>query len=400
MVKVEAELENTVEVAEHVAGNIYEANMQAPEVSKSNEQITTYDLKITAEGDNGEVTEETTNLNVAGASIFPLQFIVTKENGEEVGFAKEISSMDMELGEKNDFEMQMQLAKWEKEKYYFKHRIFIPWTEYGGIIEEMEPSTEKGVIKFGGYTWRGLLYYKVVEPPEGQDHLILNGELNNVLRELIGERFGSLFSVPDIDTGIVVTNWIVDRYERLLDVITKLLDENKHRIQIEYYEPEGLDYGHVNVQAVPITDYSNELEYSNDGKVNITVKDCRSGINHLVCVGTGQNEERIVSHLYVQEDGSIGKTQFYFGEDAREDVYEYTSADAAKLEEGGIKRLQELQNYKSVAMTVEDRDLELGDIVAGYEQITDTYVKQTVCQKIQKIQNGKTIMDYKEEGDD
>ncbi len=31
--------------------------------------------------------------------------------------------------------------------------------------------------------------YKIVEPPEGQDHLILNGELNQVLGDLVGRSF-------------------------------------------------------------------------------------------------------------------------------------------------------------------------------------------------------------------
>ena len=51
-------------------------------------------------------------------------------------------------------------------------------------------------------------------------------------------------------------------------------------------------------------------------------------------------------------------------------------------------------------MTVDDIDLELGDIVSGYDAITDTQVIKPVTQKVVKRQNGKITIDYKVEGDD
>ena len=154
------------------------------------------------------------------------------------------------------------------------------------------------------------------------------------------------------------------------------------------------------IQAVPITDYSDELEYSREGKVNFDIRDCRGGINHLVCVGEGQNEERAVLHLYVQEDGTIGKSQYYFGLEERAAVYEYSSADLEKLEEYGTKRMKDLQNYRSIDVTVDDVDLEIGDIVGGYEEITGTRLQKPVTRKIIKMKRGKITIDYEVKGDD
>ena len=78
----------------------------------------------------------------------------------------------------------------------------------------------------------------------------------------------------------------------------------------------------------------------------------------------------------------------------------YTSADVTQLKEDGTKRLKDLMNYKKCEMTVEDIDLELGDIVSGYDEITDTQVRKPVVRKILKVQNGSTTIDYKVEGED
>ena len=201
-------------------------------------------------------------------------------------------------------------------------------------------------------------------------------------------------------TGIEVSNWKVDRYVTLYDAIQKLLDQYAYRLNIKYIQPSGLDYGYVKLEAVPIKDYSEELEYSQESKTDITVEDYRAGVNHLVCVGEGESQDRTVLHLYAQEDGSIGKNQYYYGADEIAAVYDYSSADREKLEEGGIKRLQELQNHKKCDINIEDIDLELGDIVAGYDEITDTEVKKPIIQKIFKVEKGEATVDYKMKGDD
>lgn len=397
MDRVTSTLDGTTATLSSVAGDIYSANMTAP---NSKLDSVAYPLKVTAVGDNGEVTEETKSLAVDGSGIFPMRFIVAKPTGEEQGLLPDGADMDMDIGDTDDFELRVSTSDWNPECLGYGCKLFIPGTEYGGIIQDIESATGTREVVLRGCTWRGMLRYKIIEPPENADHLVLNGELNSVVRQLIGDRFGGLFSVPHVDIGVTVTNWQVDRYVTLYDALMKLVENYGHRLQIEYVEPEGLDYGYVTVRAVPVTDYSSQLEYSREGSINVDIRDCRSGVNHLVCAGEGQNQERIVLHLYVQEDGSIGKTQYYYGLDEIAAVYDYSSADAVKLEENGAKRLKELQNYKKCEMTVEDADLELGDIVAGYDAITDTQVKKPVTQKILKMQNGKVTIDYKIKGDD
>ena len=333
-------------------------------------------------------------------SVSQLRFLTSKPSGEEQGNLSDSADVDLDTGDSNDFEVTVAASEWNPETLGYGCRLYIPNTEYGGIIQDIESVTATGNVILRGDTWRGMLAYRIIEPPAGQDHLVLSGELNTAIRELIGDRFGGLFYVPEIETGITVSNWQVDRYVTLYAALTKLVGAFGCRLNISYVQPEGLEYGYVSIQAVPIIDYSDQQEYSMEGNIHVDIRDCRNGVNHLVCAGEGQNQQRAVVHLYVQQDGSIGETQYYFGQDEKADVYIYTSADVAKLKEDGTKRLMDLKNYKKCEMTVEDIDLELGDIVSGYDEVTDTQVRKPVIKKVLKVQDGNVSIDYKVEGED
>lgn len=333
-------------------------------------------------------------------SVNQLRFLASKPSGEEQGKLSDSADVDLDTGDSNDFEVTVAASEWNPETLGYGCRLYIPNTEYGGIIQDIESVTATGNVILRGDTWRGMLAYRIIEPPTGQNHLALSGELNDVIRELIGDRFGGLFYVPEIDTGITVSNWQVDRYVTLYAALMKLVDAFGYRLNISYIQPEGLEYGYVSIQAVPIVDCSEQQEYSKEGNIHVDIRDCRNGVNHLVCAGEGENQQRAVVHLYVQQDGSIGETQYYFGQDEKAEAYIYTSADVTQLKEDGTKRLKDLMNYKKCEMTVEDIDLELGDIVSGYDEITDTQVRKPVVRKILKVQNGSTTIDYKVEGED
>lgn len=334
------------------------------------------------------------------ATISKIRFTTTKPTGEECGELCDSAEADMDIGNTNDFEVTIAVSDYDTERVGYGCRIFAPGTEYGGIIGDIESISGTRKVALRGRTWRGMLQYKVVEPPAGQDHLVLSGELNTAIRTLIGDRFGDLMVIPEVDTGITIKSWQVDRYVTLYDALQKLVSNYGCRLQIQYAQPEGLEYGYVTVQAVPIVDYSEQLEYSQEEGIYVTVRDCRNGVNHLVCVGEGEKQDRVVLHLYVQKNGTIGKKQYYTGLNEISAVYNYSSAEADKLEEDGTKRLKELQNYKKCEMTIDNADLEIGDIVAGYDAVTNTQVIKPVIQKILKIQDGKATIDYSVKGED
>lgn len=330
-----------------------------------------------------------------------LKFTVSDKDGRELSYVKDSDSIDMDLGDTNDFELQLSAGIWDEKKYNWRHRIFIPGTEYGGLLEERHTATSNNAVTWCGYTWRGMLSQKIIQPPPNQSHLIVSGEANSIIRQVLGNRFGSLFVGDFEDSGIQLSNYQFDRYCSLLAGVEKMLSTKRARLKIYYQQgtPGGTD-GAVHLCAVPMTDWSEELEYSQDGKLNFTTRDYRRGINHLICTGKGENEERLVVHLYVQKDGSVGNTQYYFGLNEREAVYDFSSADMEQLREDGTKRLRELMNYKQMDAKISDVDVDIGDIVGGRDRVTGMTLQKPIIGKILRIQDGIVSMEYKLKGEE
>ena len=82
---------------------------------------------------------------MAGINHYNLKFTSALFDGREVGYLKD-GTMDMELGKKNDFEIQIDSNHWNCELYNYGNRIYIPGTEYGGIMNECEVNTENSKI--------------------------------------------------------------------------------------------------------------------------------------------------------------------------------------------------------------------------------------------------------------
>lgn len=389
--------ENTVTLEEE--NGIYKGEQTAPvQELNTTDSAAYYPITVTAEDSAGNVTVNNDHM-LKVENDFNFQVIAADPQGRELAYLDDVE-VDVDIGTDNDFELIISMADYG-ENYAYGNRVFIPDTEYGGLIEDMNVITKNDEIKLNGYTWRGLLTQKVVEPPDGADNLILNGELNAVIKELVGDRFGDLFTVDTVDTGVSLNGWVVDRYATLYDTIMKFLEAYGYRLKIWYQQGERTEPGAVHLRAVPVVDYSEQLEYSQDANLDFNVRDYRRGINHLICAGGGEGTERTILHLYVQEDGSIGKTQFYTGLSERTSYYDYGNAeDEEKLEEGGMKRLTELQNYKKFEISVDDIDLELGDIVGGREYITGTEVKKPVAGKIFNKKEGQVSIQYKLKGAD
>lgn len=324
--------------------------------------------------------------------------IVANEKGCELGVLKNYKEVEFSVGAENDFVITLKSQAVNKEFLWYESQVFIPGTEFGGIVKDIISLTKSKTVKFMGDTWRGMLSKKIISPPSGQDYLTVSGELNEVLRKMLKEHFGDWFVVPEESTEVTV-NYQFNRYVTLLEGLTSLLESVNYKLSIKYIQGAPGEAGYVEVSAAPINNYSEEEEYSQDCNIKMTVRDYRRGINHLICLGEGELKDRIRVDLYIQKDGSIGKTQYYKWLEERTDVYDYSSADVAELEEGGEKRLKELADYKEFDMNIEKANLELGDIVSGRDHITGLYVVKPVIQKILKISTGKERIDYKLKGD-
>lgn len=327
--------------------------------------------------------------------------MVTLANKElrELGFIKD-ANVTVDLNGNRNFSVQIARSNWYEE-LTFSSLIYIMGTEYGGIIGEVLTDTTLDYVELKGLTWRGRLAKKIIQPPAGSDYKTVSGELHTVMKSLIEPEFDGLFVVSQENTGATVSNYKFDRYCTLLDGLTKMLKSKGYRLKLTFQREEN-EPGYLYIEAVPIVDYSDQIELSQDCQLNYTMDDKRDGVNHLIVTGKGELQDRNVLHLYVQEDGSLGKTQYYTGLQEIMEVYENTSTETDELEEASIDKLQELMNKKTFKMDVAALgiDVNIGDIVGGRDYLTGMYMAKPVENIIYELTGDVESKNYKLEGED
>ena len=331
----------------------------------------------------------------------PRQLILADQNLRDVKPVMD-AGIDFAVGsDENDYEIKIRRDRWD-ECYAYGNIFYIKNTEFGGIIGRKKANTAEDTISLYGRTWRGMLDKKIIRPPSGQDYRKVSGELNTVLNTLVTEQFGDYFVVSQNDTGVSVTNYQFDRYCTLLAGIVKMLKSVGYKLHIEYIQQERGQPGYVELSAVPIVDYSERLELSQDSRLNFVFDETKNGVNHLICLGKGELQERQVVDLYVGKSGSIGKTQYYTGIQEVAETYEDTSSESDELEEKGREKLQELMNSTSFSMDVESlgMEVEIGDIIGGRDYVTGMYAAKPIAKKIYKVSGGTASLEYEIEGDD
>lgn len=329
------------------------------------------------------------------------RIMLADKNGTEIGYLDGVEA-DIDIGTDNDFEIQAKVRNWKKEMT-FDSLIYVPETEFGGIIKEMESRTSQDMVFARGNTFRGMLEKKVIEPERGEDYRIVSGNADEIVRNLIGEQgLSDLFSVVDMEEKVEIQGFQFERYATLLQGIEKLLSSINHRISLAYMKTSK-ESGYVRVQIVPIKDFTEIMELSQDCKLNFVANEKRNGVNHLICLGKGELKDRIVKHLYIQKNGMIGEEKYYTGIEENTEVYDYSSAEEQELIEKGKERLKERMNSKTFKPSIKDgieEEYEIGDIIAGRDYITGITVRKPVIGKIYTFSEGTEKIEYKVEGDD
>lgn len=272
----------------------------------------------------------------------------------------------------------------------FSGGVYIPGTEYGGFIERTESTTGEDMHIYKGWTWRGLLSQAVISPPSGADYYTASGDLHDIMRGIVSARFSGLFTVPDTPSGRTA-NWQADRFCTVLDGLVDLCDENGYKLTLRAYKDDTVK---VELKAVPIVTISGA--YNEDNRLSLTFTDDQMGINHLICMGSGELQNRQRVDLYVQADGTIGTTKYHSGRWEREQYYDYPNAESlAELEKQGRKRLKEVMSKKTLQINrIEGVEMDIGDIVTGYHTASGTSVSAPIDRKNLAYSGGVMRLEY------
>lgn len=334
-----------------------------------------------------------------------MDLIRTDRYGNEIAYMQNVD-VDFEISSAadpsalNDFNIDMNRSEWQQD-IMEKCRVFSPGTEYGGIIGSFDTSTADDRISIKGYTWRGMMDKKIIRPAAGDDYATDTGELNQIIKARVESSFPGLFFGSDENTEVYVQDFQYKRYCTLHEGLTDLLRSKGYKLDIDYIQGDPNRAGYVLVKAEKIIDYSDDVTFSQDSDFDFTSERKLNGVNHLICLGSGELSERVVIDLYVDPYGNIVSEQYFFGEDEITEIYESNGSSAEDLLENGIKRLQEVMNSESYGISIAniEEDIDIGDIAGGTDFITGNTIKKPIGRKIWSISAGQEKVEYKLEGD-
>lgn len=318
-----------------------------------------------------------------------MDLIYTNPNKEDLGVLQNYE-LDLAFGaDENNFECTIQSNSHCCEAGSL---LYVEGTEYGGLVDGIESNNGTMEVKYSGRTWHGILNSKVIEPDSGEAYLTVSGEANTVIASLL-TRMGlsDLFEASSEDSGLTISSYKMNRYIPGYDGIRKMLKTVDGKLMFT------VSNGRAILSAAPIHDYTNDDEFDSD-LVDFKVKKSFSTVNHLICLGSGELENRTVIHLYCDEDGNISQTQTQFGMDEITDVYDFPNVESEEeLIQGGTEKLKEL--WEPTELTVDfdsDADIyDVSDIVGAFDNITGISVSAVITKKIVTIKNGQITISYK-----
>ena len=259
--------------------------------------------------------------------------------------------------------------------------IYVEGTEYGGEISGSEISIADNTIKYTGRTWRGCLDQWIIEPPAGQDYLVVSGNLAESLRLL---PMGEFISVSD--TPYVGGTYQFNRYIKTFEGATNLLTAAQSNLRMAFRFVSDGESGTAWLDVVEARDMRNTVEVSQDynAKIQLTITRDGNTPRELICLGSGELKDRQVLKLYADSDWNVSTTPIAGAYPV--EVYDFSSSE--DLAADGRKHFLELiHNHEQIEVTISDLDIRLSDIIGAKDILTGETVSAEITSIIWRCTN-------------
>ena len=304
----------------------------------------------------------------------------------KLGNVRELQDFELDLAfgsDENSFELTCAADAAPSEGQF----AFIDGGEYGGVVDEASYDAGRdaaGAVTCKGRTWHGILAGKRLLPNSGSGYLSVSGKAGAVVASLISRMgLSAVFSAASDDASVSYT------FERFTDGYSGLKALAKANGRKLAMRRKGCK---VELSLPPVVDYANKVD---SDLLDFTLTSVHRCVNHLVCAGTGELENRAVVHFFADAAGNVGHTQTLFGVDEICALYDYSNADEEKLEEEGRKKLKEYQTQGSVEVDVhDDIDVDVGDVISARDNAHGRTVAATVAKKLVKVERGVATYSY------
>lgn len=321
-----------------------------------------------------------------------VELIITDSNHVDARSAVDYT-LDCAWGkEENDFELVVSGASAIDAGAY----IYVDGSECGGVVDALEDQLASGVstLTYSGRTWHGMLANKILAPDKGKDYLTVSGTASTVIGSLIS-RVGldGVFDAVDSPAAGAQTikQYQFDRYTDCYTGLRKMCAANGLKLRLAYAS------GQVNIWAEPVAHYGDSID---SDLIDFDATRTWRKPNHLIGLGKGDLAARVVVHWYADAKGNVSQTQSLKGVDEITQVYDYSNAETAELNQKTREKLQDLQSEGDVKVTVRDDAnvvFDVGDTVTARDNLTGITVNASITKKIVKVSDGVMSVDYEAE---
>ena len=321
-----------------------------------------------------------------------MDLILARKSGAEVAVMP--WKADFECGGSNTFEIEIPKRIWQQKEGFYD-LVYVPGTEFGGMIGEILSEREPNSIFLRGDTWRGMISKKIVIPDASTHYYKTSGNSRECIRRLLLAFFKDPIIAAANENGVNTEPYQLPRYCDLLTGINGMLGTVAYKARI-WYQQTAVS-GYIAVGAAPVRSFramEEEVEIRSDVK--------RNGINHLICLGSGELANRLVRHIYTDQYGNIVSKKTMTGRYENAAVYNNTGAETAEeLIKGGTEYLQALKSEETIEMTSNSfiEEHEIGDIVMATDPISGQTTAKKIERKILTITGGIPRIEYKMEGE-
>lgn len=329
-----------------------------------------------------------------------LKWIHANENLEEIRELISIDEADMQVDIRsgaglidNTWSMTVSDRVWEAAPILEGHHIYSPVTEWGGPVTAIKHVTRTHQVTVQGPTWRGLLYQRRIYPPAGEGYRVFtNVEANQLIYDIVGQSFGTLFSFVTTPTGVNISAQF--RYQSFAQALQTVLADAGLRLDVEFYNT----IPSVILGAEPINRLTNAIEISQDYGIDFASEIGNVELaNHCLALGSGELADREVLEVYRVGDAyytmrpeSLPETEI------RTVLLDYGNAESvSELMKSAIDRLSQTAPKHSITINEMPLDvsMKLGDRLNVRDRLTGLEAVSEVTQKILTIKGGQTKID-------
>lgn len=301
-----------------------------------------------------------------------MDLIYANASKEDIGVLQ-FYKINMAYGsDENNFELELNLKDHCIDYGYY---IYAQNTEYGGIVDSILVDNGRGIIKYSGRTWHGILAKSIIIPDD--DYIYVSGDANAVVKQIIEKQgLNDIFKVDETESGVYISEYAF-RYVNVYDGINEMLRAYQGKILFSWQGDK------IMLSCRLAIDFTNDDEWDSS-QLEFEISQNNRPVNHLICLGQGDLKNRAVIHLFTDENGNI---QPYANENPQEDA-DYILDESQKVFDG-VDEVADVYDYPSaeirttyIALTEKPDDF-ISNHTSYYKKNDENYENLKITQQEQ-----------------